>query len=94
MMITPKMRYAYLIMKDGCFYQGRIENDQGEKWYRFSRSKSDGKRFESIQDARELSGKIGGSRIMRYNKLTGALVDVEELIKCPPARRWREADPE
>lgn len=90
MNITPKMRYAYLVACAEGYYQAdNIYQQPGEpRSFRTSRYKTDGKQFESILEAREISGEIGGSRILRYDRLTMQTEDVRELMRRGPERRW------
>lgn len=91
MTISPKERFDYMVERDGEYLVGQVfaTGTEGRKpEWRFSRNKSDGKRFGSIQDAREYSGRIGGGRIVRYDKLTGRVADVLALMKEGTERRW------
>lgn len=92
MNITPKMRYAYLVACAEGYYQAdNIYQQPGEpRSFRTSKYKTDGKQFESILEAREISGEIGGSRILRYDRLTMQTEDVRELMRRGPERRWTD----
>ena len=91
MRITPKIRYAYIVGNSGQYLQARtVEFGQRTVWL-MTIYKSDAKKFNSIQAAREYSGKMGGSRILRYDRLYGRIEDVEEMIKRGPERIWKES---
>ena len=91
MKVTVKEKYVYIVYNSGMYLQARIFEDEDWKTqWKLSPYKSDAKRFNSIQEAREYSGKLGGSRIMRYNQLNGQAEDVEALVKIGPKRRWIE----
>lgn len=95
MKITPKLRYRYMVQCSGLYYQGldRMQSDpeNGKTILKFSRNRSDGKKFDSINAAREVSGKIGGSRIVRVDLLNGDVDDVLELMKEGIVREWKGA---
>ena len=56
---------------------------------RFTRNRSDGKKFDTIAAARKVGGKIGGSRIVRMDLLTGDVVDIAEEMKRRVIREWK-----
>ena len=83
MKITHKIRYKYMVECSGLYFQCvdqmRTTEGEGPMW-KFSRNKSDGKKFDSINAAREISGEIGGSRIVRVDLLNGDVEDVRKLM--------------
>lgn len=84
MKITPKIRFKYMIECSGLYYAGvdlmRKVPEGAPAFLRFTRNRSDGKKFDSINAAREVSGKIGGSRIVRVDLLNGDVEDVRKLM--------------
>ena len=98
MNITAKMKYKYMVEIHGLYYQGAYnmpelmdEMEDGKDVMRFSRNKSDGKKFDTISAAAAIGGLIGGSRIVRYNMLNGDVEDVRELMKASVQREWKGA---
>ena len=89
MKITPKIRYRYMVECSGLYYQGGRENEA-----RLSRNRSDGKKFNSIEEARRTRKKISGSRIVRFDMLTGDVVDVKDLIQGGVERNWTRKEEE
>jgi len=86
MTITPKIRFKYMVECNGLYFQcvdrmkQPVDSAIEDKAWKFSRNKSDGKKFDSINAAREISGEIGGSRIVRVDLLNGDVEDVRKLM--------------
>ena len=93
MNITLKDRFAYIVENSGLYFVAiNIYREEGQKpSYRMSQYKGDGKKFDSIGDAAEVSRLIGGSRIVRYDKLTMQTVTVRDVMRQGVEREWKEA---
>lgn len=83
MTITPKIRYRYMVKCWRLYFQWENENET-----RLTANKSDAKKFDSIAEAGEVRDKLIGSRIVRYDMLTGNTEDILELMKDHVERRW------
>ena len=92
MNISAKDRYRFIIQReDGEYFQAWniYEEDRERKSARWTASKASAKKYESMLDAREDIGKLGGGiRLLRYDMLTTRTVDVWDEMRRPPERRW------
>ena len=86
MKITPTIRYKYMVERGGVYYKGMDPMRKYGDVPQFSGNRSDGKKFDTIAAAREISRDIGGSEIVRVDMLNGDVVDVRELMKAGAGR--------
>ena len=91
MKITPKLRYKYMVERSGLYFRCMDPMRKEQEIPVFCRHRSDGKKFESIAAAREISGKIGGSEIVRVDLLNGDVESIRELMKISSIRNWKGA---
>lgn len=93
MLISSFDRYKYIIERtnESEFFQAFniYEEDGKKRSIRWCRDKSSAAKFDSLIEAREMIGKVGGGcRIMRYDLLTTESVDVWEEMRAGAERRW------